>query len=68
MNSILTQKTSIGLSSATPFEENLNGKIRKYTKNKLSFPTDDSVMRLVYLAFREATKKWSMPSGTGASF
>ena len=22
---------------------------------------DDSVMRLVYLAFREATKKWSIP-------
>ncbi|EGJ70796.1 transposase mutator type [Bacteroides coprosuis DSM 18011] len=41
--------------------ENLNGKIRKYTKNKLSFPTDDSVMKSVYLAVREATKKWSMP-------
>ena len=27
--------------------ENLNGKIRKYTKNKLSFPTDDSVMKSV---------------------
>ena len=41
--------------------ENLNGKIRKYIKNKLSFPTDDSVMKSVYLALREATKKWSMP-------
>ncbi|MFH6602302.1 IS256 family transposase [Maribacter algicola] len=41
--------------------ENLNGKIRKYTKNKLSFPTDDAVMKSVYLAAREATKKWSMP-------
>ena len=41
--------------------ENLNGKIRKYTKNKLSFPTDDSVIKSVYLALREATKKWSMP-------
>lgn len=41
--------------------ENLNGKIRKYTKNKLSFPTDDAVMKSVYLALREATKKWSMP-------
>lgn len=41
--------------------ENLNGKIRKYTKNKLSFPTDDAVMKSVYLATREATKKWSMP-------
>jgi putative transposase len=41
--------------------ENLNGKIRKYTKNKLSFPTDEAVMKSVYLALREATKKWSMP-------
>ena len=41
--------------------ENLNGKIRKYTKNKMSFPTDDAVMKSVYLALKEATKKWSMP-------
>lgn len=41
--------------------ENLNGKIRKYTKNKLSFPTDDAVLKSTYLAIREATKKWTMP-------
>jgi transposase-like protein len=41
--------------------ENLNGKIRKYTKNKLSYPTDDAVMKSTYLAIREATKKWSLP-------
>lgn len=41
--------------------ENLNGKIRKYTKNKLSFPTDEAVMKSVFLAIREATKKWTMP-------
>ncbi|PPK95179.1 mutator family transposase, partial [Nonlabens xylanidelens] len=41
--------------------ENLNGKIRKYTKNKLSFRADQAVMKSVYLAIREATKKWSMP-------
>ena len=41
--------------------ENLNGKIRKYTKNKMSFPTDDAVLKSVFLALREATKKWSMP-------
>lgn len=40
--------------------ENLNGKIRKYTKNKLSFPTDEAVIKSVYLAVREATKKWTM--------
>lgn len=41
--------------------ENLNGKIRKYTKNKLSFSTDQAVMKSTFLAISEATKKWSMP-------
>lgn len=41
--------------------ENLNGKIRKYTKNKLSFPTDEAVLKSTYLAIREATKKWNQP-------
>lgn len=38
--------------------ENLNGKIRKYTNNKLSFPDDQALMKAVYLALREITKKW----------
>jgi transposase-like protein len=41
--------------------ENLNGKIRKYTKNKMSFPTDDAVLKSTFLAVQEATKKWIMP-------
>lgn len=41
--------------------ENLNGKIRKYKKNKLSFPNDDAVLKSVYLALRETSKKWTMP-------
>jgi putative transposase len=41
--------------------ENLNGKIRKYTKNKLSYPNDEAVLKSVYLAVMEATKKWTMP-------
>ena len=40
--------------------ENLNGKIRKYTKNKLSFPTDEAVMKSAFLAISEATRKWTM--------
>jgi transposase-like protein len=41
--------------------ENLNGKIRKYTKNKASFPTDEAVMKSVFLAVNEVTKKWNRP-------
>lgn len=41
--------------------ENLNGKIRKYTKNKLSYPTDEAVLKSAYLAVNEITKKWTQP-------
>ena len=41
--------------------ENLNGKIRKYTKNKLSFPTNEALIKSVYLAVRETSKKWNKP-------
>jgi transposase-like protein len=34
----------------------LLGKIRKYTKNKFSFPTDEAVMKSVFLALREISK------------
>ncbi|MCX6350958.1 MAG: transposase, partial [Bacteroidetes bacterium] len=39
--------------------ENLNGKIRKYTKNKLSYPTDEAVLKSTYLAIMEVSKKWT---------
>ena len=38
--------------------ENLNVKIRRYTKNKPSFQTDNAVMKSVYLVVIESTKKW----------
>ena len=41
--------------------ENLNGKIRKYTKSKFSFPSDDAVKKTVYLSLMEIEKKWTQP-------
>lgn len=41
--------------------ENLNGKIRTHTKNKLFLLTEQEVLKSTFLALREATKKWSMP-------
>lgn len=41
--------------------ENLNGKIRKYTKNKLSFPHNEALKKFVYLASSEIEKKWHQP-------
>ena len=40
--------------------ENLNGKICKYTKIKLSFPSDDALHKSVWLAIGEIEKKWTM--------
>ena len=41
--------------------ENLNGKIRKYTKNKMVFPTDDALKKSVYLSLMQISKKWTQP-------
>lgn len=35
--------------------------IRKATKQRKVFPTDDSAMKVVYLAMQAASKKWTMP-------
>jgi transposase-like protein len=41
--------------------ESLNSVIRKAIKKRKLFPTDDSAMKVVYLAITEASKKWTMP-------
>lgn len=41
--------------------ESLNSVIRKATKKRKVFPTDDSAKKVIYLAIREASKKWTMP-------
>jgi len=41
--------------------ENFNRKIRKFTKTKSSFPTDDSLFKILYLIVMDATEKWTMP-------
>jgi len=41
--------------------ESLNSVIRKSTKRRKVFPTDDSATKVIYLAIQEASKKWTMP-------
>jgi len=36
--------------------------VRKFTKSKAIFPTDDSIRKVVYLSVREIMKKWTMPA------
>lgn len=41
--------------------ESLNMSLRKVTKNRGSFPNDEAVFKILYLALRNAAKKWTMP-------
>ncbi len=41
--------------------ESLNSVIRKATKRRKLFPTDQSAMKVVFLAVQAASKKWTMP-------
>ena len=41
--------------------ESLNSVIRAAIKKRKVFPTDDSVRKVVYLAIKDASKKWRMP-------
>ena len=44
--------------------ESLNMSLRKIIKNRGHFPSDDAATKLLYLALRNAAKKWTMPSRT----
>ncbi len=41
--------------------ENVNRVIRKYTKGKTIFPSDQAVTKSVYLALQRLSEKWTMP-------
>jgi len=41
--------------------ESLNRSLRKVSKNRGSFPNDESALKLLYLALRNISKKWTMP-------
>jgi putative transposase len=41
--------------------ESLNSVIRKAIKKRKLFPTDDSAKKVIYLAIRDASKRWTMP-------
>ncbi len=41
--------------------ESLNAQLRKLTKNRRSFPTDDAAVKLLYLALKNASERWTMP-------
>ena len=40
--------------------ESFNRGIRKVTKTRSAFPTEDALLKLVFLAVRDIEKKWTM--------
>lgn len=41
--------------------ESVNMSLRKITKNRGSFPSDEALSKLFYLALMNISKKWTMP-------
>lgn len=41
--------------------ESLNRQFRKVTKSRAIFPSDDALLRMLFLAARDIMKKWNMP-------
>lgn len=41
--------------------ESVNSVIRKSIRNRKIFPNDKSAFKIIYLAIRQASKKWTMP-------
>ena len=39
----------------------MNSVIRKFTRNRKIYPNEESALKIVYMAIREAAKKWTMP-------
>ncbi len=41
--------------------ESMNMTLRKVLRNHRSFPTDDSALKVVFMAINNISKKWTMP-------
>jgi transposase-like protein len=41
--------------------EGYHRQLRKVTKTKTAYPTDDSLKKIIYLATESISKKWTMP-------
>jgi putative transposase len=41
--------------------ESVNSVIRKFTRNRKIYPNEESALKIVYMAIREASRQWTMP-------
>jgi len=47
--------------TATNIIESIHSQFRKLTKTKGAFPSEDSLLKLLYIGIQNASKKWTMP-------
>jgi putative transposase len=45
--------------------ESLNYSLRKVLKQRGSFPNDEAIMKVLYLALSRIARKWTMPIANG---
>ena len=57
----MTEATTTLTRAATNAIESVNMSLRKITKNRGSFPSDEALLKLFYLALRNISRKWTMP-------
>ena len=48
-------------STTTTLDEGLHRQLRKVTKNRSVFPSDDALTKILFLAIQNVMKKWTMP-------
>ena len=41
--------------------ESVNSSIRKFTRNRKIYPNEESALKIIFMAIREASRKWTMP-------
>ncbi|CDF56576.1 TnpA, pseudogene [Salmonella enterica subsp. enterica serovar Bovismorbificans str. 3114] len=61
LNTLFSYPPDIRKIYTTNAVESLNSVIRAAIKKRKVFPADDSVRKVIYLAIKDASKKWSMP-------
>jgi hypothetical protein len=57
-------QVSAGSANAHLYDKRRQGfhrMLRKYTKTKAIYPTDDAVRKSVYLSIQEISRKWTVP-------
>ncbi|MGF6702553.1 transposase-like protein [Paraburkholderia sp. MM5496-R1] len=62
LRKVIYAPEEVPLGDTTNAIESINMSLRKVIKTRSSFPTDEAVTKLFYLALNNISKKWTMPT------